>query len=370
MKQSVIIVGAGIIGLATAERLLLKGAKVTLLERRKAGQESSWAGGGILSPLCPWDYANEVTQLTDYSAKQFPSWISTLHNASGINPEYDKSGMWVLPPYNLDAARQWYLVRQMNFTPHPLTDTPFISNNINTQSYSNKAPDFALYLPEIAQIRNPRLLQALLKRVTLLGGHILENCTVENLKITHHKVQSINSACGKFVADYYIVCAGAWSKGILGAHRLKLNIKPIKGQMLLFKFDKPPIRTIAVQGDLYIIPRQDGHLLVGSTLENVGFNKQVTISARNYLLNRAQSILPELGNMPIIQHWSGLRPGSSNNIPTIGKHPIIDNLFINCGHFRYGVTMAPASAEILVNEIIDATQPLDIKPYQAGWNSD
>ena len=272
--------------------------------------------------------------------------------------------MCVLPPFNLDTARQWCLVRQMKFAQHPLTDIPFIPGN------RNKAQDFALYLPEIAQIRNPRLLQALLKRVTLLGGHILENCTVENLKITHRKVQSVNSSCGKFVADYYIVCAGAWSKEILGVHRLKLEITPIKGQMLLFKFDKPPIRTIVVQGDLYIIPRQDGHLLVGSTLENVGFDKQITISARDYLLNRAQSILPELGRMPIIQHWSGLRPGSPNNIPTIGRHPNIRNLFINCGHFRYGVTMAPASAEILVNEIIDTMQPFDITPYQTGWTSD
>ena len=103
MKLDVVVIGAGIIGLATAERLLTHGANVTILERNHAGQESSWAGGGILSPLLPWKYSDHVTQLTNYSAKQFPAWISSLREVSGIDPEYEISGMFVLelnnPPF-------------------------------------------------------------------------------------------------------------------------------------------------------------------------------------------------------------------------------------------------------------------------------
>ena len=149
-----------------------------------------------------------------------------------------------------------------------------------------------------------------------------------------------------------------------------MDIKPIKGQMLLLKFITPPVHNILVQNDLYIIPRRDGHLLIGSTLEDVGFDKQTTTSARDNLLMRAQAILPILHKIPIKQHWAGLRPASPDNIPIIARHPLINNLFINSGHFRYGVTMAPASAEILVNEIMSIPQPFDTTPYQMGWNID
>lgn len=368
MKQDAIVIGAGIIGLATAERLLAQGAKVTILERNQTGQESSWAGGGILSPLCPWDYSDDVTRLTSYSVKQFPGWISVLHKASGIDPEYEISGMLILPPYDVESAQQWCSKREIRIEQGGILGTPFIGNNIET--HTSRTFDRALFLPDIAQVRNPRLLRALLNRVVQLGGKIVEDCAVTDLRITHQRVQSIASSCGDFIADYYVISAGAWSKKILGAHALKLDIKPVKGQMLLFKFDTPPVHTILVQNNLYIIPRRDGHVLVGSTLEDVGFNKKTTALARNHLLTRAQSILRSLRNAPVIQHWAGLRPASPNNIPTIGQHPLIHNLFVNSGHFRYGVTMAPASAEILVNEITGAPQPLDTTPYQAGWNID
>ena len=358
MKQDIIVIGAGIVGLATAEQLLLQGAKVTILERNTVGQESSWAGGGILSPLCPWDYSDEVTRLTDYSASLFPEWCSVLHYATGIDPEYDVSGMLILPPLDLENAMQWCSMREVKIEEYAF---PAIDSNGSKLQ--------GIFLPEVAQVRNPRLLQALRKRVMQLGGNIIEHCAVTRINIVDRRAQSIISSCGEFIADYIVICAGAWSTAILGNHALKLTIKPMRGQMVLFKFDQPPLPTILVQNDVYLIPRRDGHLLVGSTLEDVGFDKQTTVSAREYLLSRAHPILPSLQAMPVIQQWSGLRPASADNIPTIGKHPAISNLLINAGHFRYGVTMAPASAEILVNEITGAKQPINIAPYQTGWES-
>ncbi len=362
MKQDVIIIGAGIIGLATAERLLRQRAKVTILERNAVGQESSWAGGGILSPLCPWDYSDDVTQLTHYSAKLFPAWVSVLHQATGIDPEYEVSGMLILPPFDRDTALQWCFMRNVNIEQRTVSDIAGIENDSSVKS--NLISEHALFLPDVAQVRNPRLLQALRKRITQLGGKIIEHCRVNQIKITQRRIQSILSSQGEFFADYAVVCAGAWSKEVLGAHAIDLDIKPIKGQMLLFKFNTPPVRSILLKDGIYIIPRRDGYVLVGSTLEDVGFDKRTTVSARDYLLKHAQTVLPSLRTMPILQHWSGLRPGSENNIPVIGKHPIISNLLINTGHFRYGVTMAPASAEILANEITGSAQPFDITPYQ------
>nr|WP_280142095.1 glycine oxidase ThiO [Nitrosomonas aestuarii] len=366
MKHDAVVIGAGIIGLATAEYLLKQGLKVTLLERGRVGQESSWAGGGILSPICPWNYIKEVTQLTQYSADLFPAWVNTLRTTTGIDPEYDQCGVFVLPPYDLKKAELWCLKYNVTMTQRAVS-IPF-SINPHADINNRKTIEKAIFLPDIAQIRNPRLLNALHKRVIQLGAKIIENCSVYDMALKHKTVLSINSSVGKFSAGYFIIAAGAWSTEILGNYALNLNIKPVSGQMLLFKFDSPPLRAVVVQDNLYIIPRRDGHLLIGSTLEDTGFNKQITISARDHLLKFAQNLIPQLGALPIIRQWSGLRPASPGNIPTIGQHPQLSNLYINSGHFRYGITMAPASAEILTKEIVGGTQPFDITPYQKGWN--
>ena len=362
-NQDFIVIGAGIIGLATAERLLAQGAAVTILERGEVGQESSWAGGGILSPLCPWDYPDEVTRLTSYSAALFAAWADSLHATSGIDPEYEMSGMLVLPPFDAHAAQQWcaaHGVKAERTSRAAVLATPTAGKEAREESD-------ALLLPEVAQVRNPRLLRALRKRVETLGGHIIEQCAVHDIVAGSGRVQSLATACGTVSAQGYIVTAGAWSKQVLGRHALSLDIKPARGQMLLFRFAAAPLRFILLQGDLYLISRRDGHLLVGSTLEDVGFDKQTTMAARDDLFARAQRLLPALASMPLVQHWAGLRPASPRNIPAIGRHPQLDNLYINSGHFRYGVTMAPGSAAILSNEMIGTPQPFDVAPYRAGW---
>lgn len=365
MKQDVIVIGGGIIGLATAERLLAKGATVTILERNKIGQESSWAGGGILSPLCPWDYSEDVTRLTNYSSMLFQAWVTALYEATKINAEFETSGMLVLPTFDKQIAQQWCAAHEVSIEEKVIV-LPFSPTYKTAKDNPQKITN-ALLLPNIAQVRNPRLLHALKNRILALGGKIIEYCTVLDFKTTKQKVQAVTTSGGMVHAERYIVTAGAWSQVILGRHALNLNIRPARGQMLLFKFASPPLRNILLQENLYLIPRRDGHLLVGSTLEDVGFVKKTTAAARNDLFQRAQKLLPILKDMPIKKQWAGLRPASPQNIPTIGKHPLLNNLYINSGHFRYGVTMAPASAEILLNEIIGAPQPFDTTAYQTGW---
>lgn len=359
--------GAGVIGLATALKLLESGAKVSILERGRMGMESSWAGGGILSPICPWDYTDAVTRLVRYSTGLFPDWVIALQKATGIDPEYHQCGMCILPPFDKEHAIAWCSTNEITIWRQTLP-MPFpVTGNQNTVS-SHQNDVEAIILPGIAQIRNPRLLKALHRRVTQLGGQIVENCCVHDWNIRKNAILSVQSSCGVFEADSYIIAAGAWSRLVLGKHAMNLNIQPVKGQMLLFKFDVPPLSMIFVRDNLYLIPRKDGHLLLGSTLEDTGFNKRTTVSVRKRLLDQAQFILPQLRDRPVIRQWSGLRPGSPLNIPTIGRHPELINLYLNSGHFRYGVTMAPASAEILVNEITGSMQRLDVSPYQSGWS--
>jgi glycine oxidase len=349
-----LIIGAGVIGLTTAQQLLAQGMTVTVVERGVAGQESSWAGGGILSPLCPWDYPEEVTRLTERGAALFARWAAELHATTGIDPEYDNSGLLVLPPLDLDGAQRWCAAHGV-----PWQRVSAVAGIPSAEG--------ALLLPRAAQVRNPRLMQALRQRVKTLGGHIVEHCAVQSLKSAADRVHTVTTTCGGFSAANFIVTAGAWSKEVLGPHALNLDIKPVRGQMLLYKFATPPLRHIIVQGDLYLIPRRDGHVLIGSTLEEVGFDKSITPAAYANLYQRAVRVLPQLDGMALVQHWAGLRPAAPRNIPIIGRHPHLTNLYLNSGHYRYGVTMAPASADILVNEITGAAQPFDVSPYQTGW---
>ncbi|MDO8312512.1 MAG: glycine oxidase ThiO, partial [Sideroxyarcus sp.] len=318
-----------------------QGAAVTIFERGSVGQESSWAGGGILSPLCPWDYPDEVSRLALRGAALFGDWAEGLRQTTGIDPEYQRCGMLVLPPFDQAHAEVWC-----------------VAHGVKMEERSD-----ALFLPEVAQVRNPRLLQALRARVVQLGGRIIEQCEVKEFVAEAGRVKHLATTQGDFSADTYIVSAGAWSRVLLGEHALSLDVKPIRGQMLLFKFEVPPLPHIVLQKDLYLIPRRDGHLLVGSTLEDVGFDKSTTDEARAMLLRRAVALLPALHDMPIVKHWAGLRPGSPKNIPTIGRHPHLQNLYINSGHFRYGITMAPASVEVLLNELYGTPQPFDMSAY-------
>ena len=342
LSNRTIVIGAGALGLATAEALLLQGRSVKVLERGSSGRESSWAGGGILSPLCPWDYPEEVNRLVLRGAALFGDWAQGLFAATGIDPEYTRSGMLVLPPFDERVALQWC-----------------VSHGVPVERQGE-----ALLLPAVAQARNPRLLQAMRARVEQLGGKVIEQCEVKQVVAKAERVSHLQTAQGDFAAESYVVTAGAWSKVLLGEHALHLDVKPIRGQMLLFKFDTPPLAHIVLKAGLYLIPRRDGHLLVGSTLEDVGFDKSTTEEARAMLLQRAIAVLPALRGMPVIKHWAGLRPASPGNIPTIGRHPHLQNLFINSGHFRYGVTMAPVSVEVLMNVMNGTPQPFDVSPYQ------
>jgi glycine oxidase len=272
----------------------------------------------------------------------FGDWAEGLRQTTGIDPEYRRCGMLVLPPLDAKTARQWCSLHGVKV----------------------EERDGGLFLPDVAQARNPRLLQALRARVEQLGGNIVQQCEVQRIVTENGRVRHLATTKGDFSADTYIITAGAWSKVLLGEHALQADVKPIRGQMLLFKFDAPPLPHIVLQKDLYLIPRRDGHLLVGSTLEDVGFDKSTTDEAREMLLQRAVTLLPSLRDMPVIQHWAGLRPASPGNIPTIGRHPLLPNLYINSGHFRYGVTMAPASVEVLLHAMNETLQPLDVSPYQ------
>lgn len=353
MTPAFIIIGAGAAGCATALKLAEAGASVRLVDRQGFGLESSWAGGGILYPLLPWDYAHPVTDLVQRSLALYPDWVTGFSDL-GIDPEYQRSGMLVLPPFDTQPATSWC---GSHSTRLELPKARAILPELGVDQES-------LWLPDVAQARNPRLMKAMKLKLLEQGVDCSENLEVTGFQSVQGQITGIETPEGVLHAERYIVTAGAWSKALLGEHALELAIRPVRGQMLLFKTRPDTLRSIVLRNGIYLIPRRDGHILVGSTLEEAGFDKSTTQEAMSMLYREASEILPLLRDAPLVQHWSGLRPGSPDNIPVISRHPHFDNLFINSGHFRYGVTMAPASAEIMANLVLEQPQAIDIDPYR------
>lgn len=349
-----LIVGGGVIGCATAMELAVAGARVTLLERGSLGGESSWAGAGLLYPLLPWDYRTEVTALTSAGRALYPEWVARLRADSGIDPQYIQSGLLVFPPYDREKAMAWAAAHHESMAE--------VSPRLVDAALGQLG--MALWLPQVAQLRNPRLMQALRGALAKHGVKVLEGVEAKEFQVLGRNVQAVAALDGSLhEAGQVVVASGAWTGGLLGSLGRGLAIRPVRGQVLLYKSDAPLLRPMVMLDGTYLIPREDGHMLVGSTLEEVGFDKSITDHALTSLKQKAERVLPRLRGMEPVKQWAGLRPGSPDNIPVIGRHPELENLWVSSGHFRYGVTMAPSSARLMTDLLLGRPVSLDPLPY-------
>ena len=301
MSEHIVIVGGGIVGCMTAMELVDRGYRVTIIERNQIASqtsgESSWAGGGIIFPLLPWMYSEPVNMLTSFGASAYSRICTRLEKETGLPTGFINSGFLVLPPYDQEVATEWCQTHQQTFE---------WINKIDPLLAPVKGP--ALLLPKVCQARPPFFMKALRHWLLKHGVTLLEHTELLPLE----KTDSLNvwqTTDGRTIeADKFIVTSGAWSFLLLKDVAKNLNIKPMRGQILLYQ---PP--------------------------ENL---KQIVYQ----------------NGLPIIKHWSGLRPGTPENLPTISAHPSIQNLYLNTGHFRYGLTMAPASAK-LIADLISKSAP-------------
>jgi glycine oxidase len=341
LKRNFFIIGGGAAGLSAAYALLQQGHGVTLADHKRAGQ-SSWAGAGILCPLLPWNYGDTVNRLALGGMRTWPAWAEDMARLSGLDPEFWACGMEVWAEDTQAQALDW--CRQHDFP-------------------AEGKPGGRLWLPTVGQLRNPRLIAALSGAISALSGRILPECEVSGLKHVDGKVVSALSGQTEYAADTFIWAGGAWSGQALGQMAPVPNVRPVRGQMLLYAPGSHTLDHILYKDGLYLVPRRDGHLLAGSTIEDAGFDARTTPEILQRLHEAACDLLPELRGHQAIRAWAGLRPGSPDNIPVIDRHPDYDNVWLHTGHFRYGVTMAPASSRLLVELMLGKTPHIDPAPY-------
>lgn len=356
--SDITIIGGGVMGLMTAREFLNAGASVTLLEKNACGQESSWAGGGILSPLYPWRQTQAINDLVLPSIRRYAQLANELHENTGINPQWTQNGLLITRNPDMDDAQQWCEKAQLTI------ETP----SENTLSLFNANYQQPRFLPQIAQIRNPRLLQALKQDVLNKGLRLIENCEITSFTLNHQQIHDVHTSQGKIAVNEIVMTTGAWTRSIFQQQLIGFidapEIYPAKGQMLLFETPPNTLPHIVLDGDHYLIPRQDGKILAGSTVEYDIFEKETTVDAHDKLLDFATTLFPALKNAPMIKHWAGLRPATDDGVPYICKHPEIKNLTLNAGHFRNGLTMAPTSAQLAADLVLNRPPVVNPQPYQ------
>ncbi|MCB1648717.1 MAG: glycine oxidase ThiO [Pseudomonadales bacterium] len=359
-----LVIGGGVLGLLTARELAAEGATVTLLEKGECGREASWAGGGIVSPLYPWRYSEPVTALAQEAQRAYPALAESLLNETGIDPEWEQSGLLMLDADDAAEALVW--AQRVGGRMEALQEEQIYAREpALAQGFEQ-----GLWMPAIANIRNPRLLKSLLAslranpRVRLVerasvtdfilspGGDTVSGLVVDQ------QGQSL-----QFSAQRIIVTAGAWSAGLLRALSVELPVEPVKGQMLLYRPEKPLLTSIVLTEGRYLIPRRDGHLLAGSTLEHSGFDKSTSDEALRSLQASAQALLPALASTPVLRQWAGLRPGAPQGVPFIGAVPGLRNLYINAGQYRNGLVLAPASVGLMLDILLARSPRVDPRPY-------
>jgi len=352
-----LVVGGGLIGMLTARQLVQAGMTVGLVERGETGRESTWAGGGILSPLYPWRYPDAVSALAGWSQQRYPALAEALIAESGIDPEYQHNGLLILDSEEAAEAQRWARQWQHSLD---LVNKGQISE---LEPALGEVPDQAVWMPEVGQMRNPRLAQALRKSLENQGVKLFEHTPMKGLLLGEHAVHGILTEQGELKADRVVIAGGAWSALLLESTGVTLPVRPVRGQMILYRAEPKVVQRIVLSRDRYVIPRRDGRILVGSTLEEVGFDKSTTRAAMQELEGEACRLIPALAKYKIEHHWAGLRPGSPHGIPYIMQHPRIEGLFINTGHFRNGVVLGPASARLLADILLGRQPILEPAPY-------
>jgi glycine oxidase len=364
-SPTVAIIGAGVIGLAIAWRLAQRGAKVTVFDKGAAGSGASHAAAGMLAAHLEAEPREEnLVALNRESQKLWPAFAASLEAASGLAVDLRTEGTLLLALTGDDQSRLKHVLAFQKSLGLPLE---WLTTAEVRQREPHLTPSIsgAIFSPQDHQVDN-RAVAAALREAALKAGVTLgENTPVERIVTSDNRVTGIGVAGETVSADTVILAAGAWSRGIAGLPAASLPpVRPVKGQMLALRMDpRAPLLTHVVWAPgAYLVPRKDGRLLIGATVEEKGFDPNLTAGGQLALLEATWRALPAIEELPIDEMWVGFRPGTRDDAPIIGESSV-PGLVYATGHYRNGILLAPVTAAVMAACIVDGKTPDSITPF-------
>lgn len=361
---SVVIVGAGIVGLSIAARLLRAGCGVELFDSAEAGKGASHAAAGMLAAGVEVEPGEEwLLPLCLESQRLWPSFAAELEALSGERVDYRAEGTLViaLNRDDAEALRQRYeFQRSLGLSLSWLSG----AQTKEREPFLHPRTVASVASAHDTQVDNRKVVFALRKLVHSLGGAIHEGKAVTSIDIEAGRARGIVVDEQHVRADVVVLAAGAWSRRIAGLP-LDLPVRPVKGQMLSLRMsaEEPLLRHVVWAPKSYLVPRLDGRLIVGATTEEKGFDTSLTAGGVMALLEAAWRALPGIEELPIDELWTGLRPGSRDDAPILGPFPGVDGLIVATGHHRNGILLTPITAETISQLILMGKVDERIRPF-------
>ena len=356
-KSSVdaVIVGGGVIGLSIARQLALRGLRnVTVIERGEFGKEASWAAGGILAPQVEADRADEFFELARASRDLYPAFACALQDETGIDLQLEQTGTLYVG-FTEDDEHE--MRRRFHWQTRAGLRVEWLRGEDARRLEPNLSPHVrcALRFPDDWQVENRSLTEALVQANQKLGVQLIADCEIRSVRIGNKRVTGIESETTSIEAATVVIAAGAWTSDIKtsATNSSAVQIAPVRGQMLCFQTEPPLTRHVIYSSRGYLVPRPNGRLLAGSTSEHVGFDKRVTDEGLASIKSMAFEIAPGLGSAAIVDSWAGFRPHAPDDLPVLGPAGEIDGLFYATGHYRNGILLAPITAEVIAEAVVN-----------------
>jgi glycine oxidase len=352
--------------LGIAWRLAQAGCKVDVYDKSEAGHGASWAAAGMLAAAAEAEPGEEpLLPLTLESQRLWPDFARELAAATGISCEYREEGTLVVA-LNRDDAES--LRHSYEFQKGLGLDIEWLNAAEARRLEPHLRPGIAAAVlsRNDHQIENRMLVRALIAACRAAGVALHEHCLVAEVVIEGGRACGVETAKGREPADVVVLAAGAWSRAVDGIPApFRPPVRPIKGQMLAVQMDKaaPLLRHVVwLPNGGYLVPRNDGRLIVGGTVEERGFDTAITAGGLFTLIEAAWRAVPTIEEMPIAETWVGFRPGSRDDAPMLGPSGI-DGLVVATGHHRNGILLTPISAAVVSQYILAGQLPEMARPF-------
>jgi glycine oxidase len=361
-----IVIGAGIIGCSVAWRLAAEGVATTVLERGRVGQEASWAAAGMIAPQAEAEGPGPFFDFCMKARDAFDAIVDRLVREGGVDPEYDRAGILYVA---LDADERAQLERRARWQRSVGATLEELSGAEARRVEPMLSPEtvYAIHMPTNRRTDNRKLTQAYAAAARKAGAEFVEGARVEGLALRGERAIGVLMDAGSTLeADVVVNAAGAWAGEIRGLEADRVKLHPVRGQILCFEVAPGTIGPALFSLRGYVVPRRDGRLLAGSTMEEAGYNKSVTLAGVDKIARGAAAIVPTLGAAAFREAWAGLRPATRDLMPVLGFSPSVSNVLWAAGHFRSGILLSAITGEIIADLVQGRRPAVELGAFSAA----